>query len=224
MTDLFIMPHLGLGDGLICNGLVRKLCNTHQTVGWCCLHHNKTSFDYLWADLKNLKIVGVDTEDQGHELTRFVEERGVDTLKLGLHAEEKPDLKKWDTEFYRQAGVDPEDRWSCWKIGKIPKQISPPSKPFVFVHDDPDRKFTIDKRKLPKKIDHLVSHSVKSSNLLEWLRCLKEAREIHCIDSCFAILADLVETTGKLVMHDYARGWHPQAKPPSRFAKKWEHV
>ena len=52
-----IYHHLGLGDHIICNGLVRRLINNNETFGLFVKKQNVKNVEFMFKDLKNLKMV-----------------------------------------------------------------------------------------------------------------------------------------------------------------------
>ena len=60
MDKFLIYHHLGLGDHIICNGLVREICNNSKNS--FLLPAKKQNFqtvEFMFRDLKNLTVVSV---------------------------------------------------------------------------------------------------------------------------------------------------------------------
>lgn len=209
MKAIFIQPHLGLGDAIVCNGLVRVLARCYDELHWPALSSNLASLRAMWADLENLLVVPVkddaESSKHGKSFTRGL------VLRLGVFSNE-PLETCWDRQMYRQAGVPFEERWRSFKlpVGKWEKLCDP----VAFLHDDPVRGFVIDRQQLPANACQPGRHDV----IFEVLPWLQQAPEIHVIDSAFLCLADSVSTVGRLVFHRYAR---PHGCPPT-LAKSWE--
>jgi hypothetical protein len=80
---------------------------------------------------------------------------------------------------------------------------------YVFVHEDRARGLDIDRRHLPAGVPVFDAHDplVRSDNILDYCMVMERAKELHCIDSCFALLADrLPGVTCPATCHAYARG------------------
>lgn len=194
---LFLAWHLGLGDALICNGLVRKLCELHDTVTVPSKYHNVPTVKHMFSDLDQVHVMPVngDKEMLWHAARN-------DSLRLGLHSKEGLRRVGWDRQFYEQAGVSFEERWIGFQVPSIPQEKVAVAD-YCFVHQDPTRGFTIDKRRLPQ-LPRVEPH--RTPTLFGWMDALANAQEIHCIDSCFAILADSIPCKAdRYVLHLYAR-------------------
>lgn len=198
---IFLCWHLGLGDALICNGLVRVLVERFGTVFVPAKHHNVASVSFMFSDLPQVKVVAVENEK---EMMMLSQNRK--SVRLGLHSREGLRRNNWDKQFYEQAGMDFEYRWSRFRFPEPKDPIIPEttSGKWCFVHDDPLRGFGIDFQKLP--VDADLVRPKPSGTIFDWAPALTKAFEIHCIDSCFAILADSIPCRAEhYVLHLYAR-------------------
>lgn len=198
--------HLGLGDAILCNGLVRELCKQHKHITLPCWPHNQASIEAMFSDLP-VAVVPIKSGQENH-LNPI--DFDLIEVELGLGHYGKGKLFRswragWDRVFYEQAGIDHECRWSSFALPfEIP--LNPP-KIDRFVHDDPGRGYTI------------KMHGVrpaKEASIFDQLPLLAGASEIHCISSCFAILAEHLELSGRLFLHHYAR-----KEPLPTLRKSW---
>jgi hypothetical protein len=53
----YIYHHLGLGDHIICNGLVRSLINPNEEYKMFVKSHNLDSVSFMYRDLNNLSLL-----------------------------------------------------------------------------------------------------------------------------------------------------------------------
>ena len=58
----YIYHHLGLGDHIIVNGLIRKLIKDDGLYFLFCKKHNVDSVEFMFKDLTNLKIISVNND------------------------------------------------------------------------------------------------------------------------------------------------------------------
>lgn len=65
MRQMFF-GHLGLGDHLICNGLICHLAQ-HDQITVLAKHHNVAYCKHMWSDLPNVTVDGV-ADDKEAEL------------------------------------------------------------------------------------------------------------------------------------------------------------
>lgn len=202
MKRLLLNGHTGLGDHLLCNGLVRVLVERGNQVIIPCKQHNEMSVAAMFADLYPRVITESHAEDG-----RPADE----VLNLGYYAAEHEtdtfDESRFDAEFYRQAGVPFLAKWEKFETPTIAGGLR--SKRFV--HDDPSRGFIIN-------LEGTRPDATKPSPITDYVEMLILAEEIHCINSSFAILADLINAPGKKFLHKYAR---PDGGALPIFGRAW---
>lgn len=58
----YIHHHLGLGDHIICNGMVRYFYKKYKKILLFCYTHNYENVNYMYRDLYNLDIINFDSE------------------------------------------------------------------------------------------------------------------------------------------------------------------
>lgn len=216
MNDLLLRGHLGLGDAIICNALVRHLAEKHF-VCVLCKHHNMSSVAFMFRDLVNVELFGVagdDNDKEADEVTAHAEQQGYPVLRLGFTGAKPFDIQKWDQEFYRQASVPFSDCWNKFKVARQPsKEIQKfdMNRDYVFIHEDKDRGCIINEKYLPRKRTRGISrvYAVRgiTDNIFDWWGVVENAKEIHVMESSFAILIDhLPEVKAKRIcVHEYCR-------------------
>lgn len=205
MKDLFIMLPLGLGDSLICNGLIREKAKEYETVYVPCWTHNLPSVKFMLSD------TNVIVQEVGSPNEIFIQQvqheasGNVEILKLGTYnGQSHREPESFDQAIYRQAQVDFSRRWDGFKLPVVKKPLTTPQTPFALVCDSVERGFNIEGARLPKDIS--LIRPWKAHSIFEFTPLISEASEIHCINSAFAILIDSVPTPkAKLFMHRYAR-------------------
>jgi len=248
MKETVFLGHLGLGDHLVCNALVRELAKDSKIIVLA-KEHNVESCRFMWRDNPKIEVFGVadsPNDAQIREACFMLEGHGVKTLRLGCHRKEPFDVNKWDREFYRQAGVDFKLCWDNFKVdqqpsrelvlirkGKAVEAAFPPQAPwvgrYIFVHDDAARGHHINPARLPKgnqapkivRATPIASIPGVPANIFDWWGIIAGAEEIHCMESSFAILVDhLPELKAKRrVLHKYCR----KSIPPT-YATTWERI
>lgn len=216
-SKLFLSQHLGIGDHLVTNAIVRGYATDYSEVVVPCKHHNLKTVKFMFRDLPHVKVVPVDGDDMMLTLSQGYAVKGHDILGLGSFGNCYDHAKgDWDRQMYNQAGMVFEKRWTDFFVKRDPKSEIPARPGLTFLHQDVKRGFVVDKRRLPSDCD--VIQPFPTETIFNWWSVLEEADEIHCIDSSFAILVDSIPTRAKrLVLHLYAR---PGARPPT-YKKPW---
>lgn len=205
---MVVLSHLGCGDHLLCNGLIRELSKTHDELILPVWGHNAVSVAWMYSDLSNVTVRPVISSD---ELSQF---NAHDTLRLGCYDSDDYDERHFDMEFYRHAHLPFNLRWDGFAFPQSHNLVRWPT-PFAFCHDDRCRGFGIPDERLPESLP--TYRPSGSQNLFDYVWMLEQAEEIHVINSCFLILADsLPFITDRLYLHRYPR---PTDYPTLR--KKW---
>lgn len=224
MSVLVLRSHLGLGDHIICNGLVRTLLEgEYDQVIMPVKSRNVSSVIAMFEDLPgSVSVVSVKDDEQADEYCSQVTQWPACKLKylgLGCFSLDKPfDGRIWDREFYTHAGIPFESRWSKFFHAGLLTPAVPPSEPFIFLHEDVSRGARIDRSHIRSGIKTLEPSGNKGLPIGHYIPLLHEAEEIHCMESCFANLADSIPTkANRLVIHAYAR----DSVPPT-YRKNWE--
>jgi hypothetical protein len=205
---------------LLTNGLVRHIAPSWDHLVIPVKQHNFASCKFMWSDLPNVcPVPRKDTEECIH-LADSAEAIGCTVLRNGMHSRNNDfNIEKWDQSFYEQAGVPFNESWDGWKVPECKTCIEPFSEPYAFVHDDPERNCFMNMKAIPHGL-RLIRNSVfANKHIFEWTEVLRNAQEIHTMESCFAILVDRLDgiKAKRLVIHAYMRN----SRPPV-YRKNWE--
>lgn len=222
--DFFIYHHLGLGDHIILNGFVRNVSKNHKKIYLFVKEQNYHSVAFMYRDLGNIAFIIVKNDDDA--ISYINEKRIKNIIKIGF---EKLDTKAclFDEAFYNQCGLEFSCRWSNFYIQrdinrekKIFEKYFIKEKEYVFIHDDKDRGYEINK-------DYLNSKNLKiitplrgiTNNIFDYCYILENAYEIHCMDSSFKLLTDSLNPySKKLYYHIYVRGRDNNHKSSSKLS------
>lgn len=201
-----LLNHLGLGDHLVCQGLVRALVRQDGPLTIPCWRHNLPTLRHMFEDLPEIKFLVVSTEE---EMLKAAE--GRDVFKLGKYSSLPFESRFWDRDFYHQAGVDFSQRYDGFKI---PASVKDGNRLIVnhdycFLHEDQERGFLAN-RFAPAQMPTLIPTGFES--IFDYVPFIRGAKEVHCIDSCFVALIDSLPACNSqhLFLHKYAR----QSVPP----------
>ena len=170
-----------------------------------CKNDNFDSVSFMYSDLKNFEIVKVKNDK---EVNKYLKKQNDFNLqKIGF---ELRDLKNkyFDQDFYNIVGIDFEKRWEDFKVFRDYKrernlfnhlEIKPLE--YVFLHDDSERKFIINEKYITNKKIKIIKPFI-TKTIFDWCTVLENAKEIHCIDSSFRLLADSLKlNTDQLFFH-----------------------
>lgn len=213
--ELFLMPHLGLGDAIILCGMIRTLAQGVDRLVFPSKRANLPSIRWMVGDVPNVEVLEVAGDDDAVARSKVFDG---EKIYLGIFNDGFREGERYDEAFYRHAGVDYANKQSAFKI---PERNLPITSPLVdiFLADDPARGYRIDRSKVRcGKI--LTPHFTET--IFDWKPWILKAREIHCIDSAFLCWIDLMPETGQpLHWHKYARR-NPNPSHHPKLIRPWK--
>ena len=243
MADAYFLPHLGLGDHIICNGLLRKLRKKFDTIYMPVKQHNTHSVRDLFRDDPGIEIIPVkgdaDAKNKQSLFAPHVDEIiGVGNFGQGF----LQNCQSFDESFYLQCGIAFKERWASFfykrdleKEEELYHELASDD-PYIFVHDDLQRDYIIEAKHFPADIPvirplHRFGED-SLSTLFHYGKIIEGATEIHCIDSSFACYIEHLNTkkVKKMVLHRYIKQQkelqttnknHPFFP---QYKKKWEII
>lgn len=210
----YIYHHLGLGDHLICNGLVREITkNKNNEFNLFCYKHNRASVEFMYKDLNNLKIIEISSVS---EVENFFKKNNInsdDIYMSGVLNEVSwsPNSKSFEESFYKQNGLEISYKWNLFKVDRdltresILKQklgITDDSD-YIFIHDD--ERFKIDEEYIKSNLKKIRPTIGLTDNIFDYCSVLENAKEIHLIESSFCFMVDLLKLNNYVFVHRYAR-------------------
>jgi len=195
MGIMYIYHHLGLGDHIICNGLVRSIINKNKKYKMFVKPHNLTSVSFMFRDLKNLSfIVGDDSFVRDFIIQNKLTTNDLIIAGFNRH----PNSKEFDDSFYLQNNLPFNYRWDKFYVKrdlerekKLFDNYNVKEKEYVFIHDDHDRDIKIDESRIINKNLQIVKPNKNlTDNIFDYCYLLENSAEIHFIDSSFRLLYD----------------------------------
>lgn len=210
----FIYHHLGLGDHLICNGLVRELSRDKSNQYYLfCFSHNKISVEFMFRDLDNLKVI---TFDSDSEILKFIIDNGIsdnDIYVAGVqyNSEWVNGATSFEESFYLQNNLNLNSKWNSFNIKRDPEREAKlkdllnisDNCDFIFVHDD--ERFVIDNSKIDSKLKKIRVDRSITNNIFDYCSIIEQAKEAHVIESSFCFIIDLLNLNKNTYVHRYSR-------------------
>jgi hypothetical protein len=208
VDELVILHHLGLGDHFICMGLVLELAERHarRAVHLPVVEANLATVRTLYSSQPRVRLLPVRAASAERETYRFARAHGLRVARIGFGVH---DLVHWDRSFYAQADVDFEASWSRFAPGDFEDEAQAlmrhvaPARPYQLVHDQGSiGRFELT---LPPGANRIRLQPVPSpAGLFAWAAVIREAGQIHCIDSSVVHLVDrMAPVPGQeLFLHD----------------------
>jgi hypothetical protein len=203
-NEIYIYHHLGLGDHLICNAIVRKYANMYDTVFLFVKPHNLNSVKFMYNDLNNVQFI---SGDDNFVNNYIISNNITNLIKIGF-----VDLgqnKYFDETFYKLANYDFSNRWLNFKVNRSKEKekelfdkFKIKENEYVFLHDDSSRGYVINQSYIENKELPIIT-PVKglTDNIFDYCYLLENAKELHCIDSSFRLLADSINIKSDILYY-----------------------
>ena len=209
-NKVLIHHHLGLGDTIICNGLVNYLSNEKGIE--CFLpvkRHYLNMVQFLYKNNHRVKLFGIDNETRDNDIENFAETNNLQILKIGF---EKVKKNNFNTYFYKQLNIPyeysfryfnlPEDNEKYAQLEKhLFEFFGINSSNFILVHNESSyEKYEL---KIESKLDQIVINKESDlfNNLFLYKDLIRKAKEIHCINGSFLHLVERVDSNAQLFYH-----------------------
>ena len=222
MKDAVVLHHhLGLGDHIICNGLVNQL-SLNKKVYLICKLQNYKNIKYLYKNNQNVLVIPLTKK-----MTRSIksEKKFSKFLSLFLFTKikyigfQQKEGDYFDVLFYKQANIDFKHRYESFYVpNDSENMITAPNSSFRLIH----KESSLGNYDLEIESDDLINIFVSKDlgrNLFSYIELIKNAHEVHCIDSSFIHLVDSLKLSNTLYFHNVRKD-----KYRFKFNNKWRIV
>jgi hypothetical protein len=216
MLDIYLYHHLGLGDHVICNGLVRNFAEKYDRVFVFCKEKYIKNIEFMYRD--NDKIIPISVIDDW-EIPNYINNNNIHekVLKIGhelIHDYMVNKNTPFDKAFYELVDLDFQLRFDKFYIERdfdkekeLFDKLNPNNEPYIFVHDDVSRGFEIDLNKV--KSDIKIIKNDNDNLIFEYLSIFENAKEIHVMESSINSLINSYKLNNvKLFKHSYVRDYN----------------
>ncbi len=235
MSNILLYHHLGLGDHIICHGIVREYCKKYEKVAIFSKPRNYPSVSFMYRDIKNLTIIKRDDTSARRFIFfntfKFSKFKYDHVVSIGFQHIDRHSGIPFEKQFYKITDVNFAKKWDNFFVKRnlarenaFFKQTSLP-KNYAFVHEDRDRNFLIDRKKIGKDCAIFTPDKKSTDNIFDYCTIIERAKEIHVIDSSFMFLIDCFNYENpnqKLYVHRYARDNEPWLLPILK--KNWNII
>jgi hypothetical protein len=230
MSSILLHQPLGLGDHVVCNGLIREYCKKYDRVGLFCFPFYRDSVSFMFRDVPNLYL---ETTRSHKETKRFLLRNALhltarhydESKMIGAYSQETG--VQYQQQFYKMAGLPFSTMYDKFVVERdrereqaLYTKISPPER-YLFVHDD--ERFPIDPARISSSLPIIRANMKVTDTIFDYGTVIERASEIHVIDSVFMFIVDFLfpaRPDQKLFVHRYNRSNSPWNLPVLQ--KKWE--
>ena len=196
IRSALVHHHIGLGDHIICNGLVREIL--------------KVGFDFLYLPVKkqNFETVKKMYSDET-DIVCLPVLNDADVLELSQIRSSKlyrvgfeKVRSDWDVSFYDSIEIPFQKRWDSFKANRDQDKESNllqllninKEEDFILIHESGSA------GTFPISISDSNTRIIKvepiTNCMIDWCWVIEQAKEVHCIDSSFIHLAQSIRSDG----------------------------
>ena len=209
-NSIILMTHLGLGDQIILNGLINYISANYEKIILPVQKSNLKTIQFLYSENSTVEVVEYPKDQELDFIEELSHSSGIDVLQIGF---QKVGKKPFNLAFYNQLKLPYKYSYTHFYYPEnkdleldlkdhLINYYSTDSNEIILVHNESSKGvFNLDKVKLNKPI-YITKESDKYGNLFYYSQIIKEAKEIHCLDSSFAHLVERTDTKAKLYFHD----------------------
>ena len=209
----YIYHHLGLGDHIMCNGIVRHFKEIHNNVTVFCKPHYFTNVEYMYRDDKDITVLPIGEDS---DVVNYIRNNNLhnDLIMVGFGLPGNSNGETFDEGFYHTVNLPFEYRFSKFKFDRndikeleIYNELNPNDEPYIYVHDDKDRGFLIDRSKINS--DLKIIENDKRFLMFDMLKIIENATEVHSMQTG---MKDLINSfkfdKPKFYLHWYVRTYN----------------
>lgn len=221
----YIYHHLGLGDSIVCNGLVRHFCEKLGSASIFAKNHNYETLKFMYRDNSNIEVICINGSDlQVHQYLNSIQEK-YNIILVGFDSLfNNPNNKTFDVLFYENSNVNFNARWDYFKIERdLEKEktffdtFDVKEKEYVFIHDD--ERYKIDLSKIRNDLKIIKPNISLTNNMFDYCYLIENAKEVHTIESSFQFMIDSMSLNEENYAHRYPRPLTEIEKPVYKTVK-----
>ena len=219
---IYLYHHLGLGDHIICNGLVRTLAE-NMNVKLLCKSSNYNNVFSMYKDQETIDVVPVSSDEEAATIcSKNTCLRSGSAVGGRIYSD-----AHWDEGFYKDLDIPFDNSWTkfyCYrdeeKEGLAFNELTE-NKKYIFVHSTDSKQIDrVDWTKI--RTDYKIVKPHKDHSLLDHCKIIEQAEEIHCINSAFIHLVDRLNINTKKLF--YHRNFKPNMHSTFTLQKNWKII
>ena len=112
-SSVILYHHLGLGDHLMCHGIVREYANAYDKVITFAKPHNYESVCFMYRDLLNLEVVKANDSEARKYINKNPQ---VFVQYIGFGGLDYASDQSLDQQFYNMADLSLDYKYSSFKM------------------------------------------------------------------------------------------------------------
>jgi hypothetical protein len=209
---LFLKQHLGLGDNIVHNGMIRKICEDYNgyLINVPSKPNNYNNVKFMYRDNPNIHVVMVNNDlDMNNHIMNYKYDKIITSFLIDQNTFSYS--KYYDDAFYLLAGYDPKIKRTHFFIERdydeedrvynelvLEKNITD----YIFIHEKKEEGILIDREKLNTKLP--IVYADKKYKTFSLLKVIEKAKECHIISSSFLSLMMCYDINKNVYAHMYS--------------------
>ena len=206
-NQLILIHHQGLGDAIVCNGMVNNLSTKFDKLFLAINERYVDQINFLYSENSKIEIFPI-SQDNDKNLINFSKSNNAKILKVGFENRKKG---PFNIQFYKQLKLNyktsfqdfflPDDDKKSNLLESHLFQYYKIKNDFILVHSETDKinyKIKLNSNIRPIYVE---KESDLFGNIFLYANLIKKAVEIHCVDSSFIHLVERIDTSAKLHYH-----------------------
>lgn len=216
MKDLYVYHHIGMGDTILCNGLIRHFAESYGRVFLFCRNKYAPNIKYMYRDNPNIKLLPMPSDDEMKDYMRIFPNN---EYKIVGHTPDyfrRLDVDKeftFEEGFYKVSGVPFEYKWSKFYFERDLKKeeeafqsLGLEKGSYILMHDQQETGRFLKEEYLNQDLKRIRTADLMEVNIFHFFKIMENAAEVHLHNSSFANLVDTMELPfDNLFYHRYAR-------------------
>jgi len=217
MKSIYIYHHLGMGDMILCNGLVRTLTAQYDKVYLFVLPMYLNNGNFMYRDNPKIKLIPMTKP----LILSFISYNPQNTYKIVGNTKEwfnrfdTGEFGKFDRGFYIDAGIPHEYKWDKFHVDRdllFEKNAFynilglTDNDKFIFVHDDILRNRFMDSKYFAQDTKIIKPCDFPNLSIFDFIYTIEMACEVHVHNSAFSCLIDTMQLRNdNIFYHEYTR-------------------
>ena len=201
--NIIIHHHSGLGDAVICNGIVNYLSRRFDKVYLAAYAKIYDHLDYLYSDNESVELL------QYQNAADLYKTKTMPILRIGF----EKNRKNFNVSFYEQLGLDYQVSFDNFYIPSDEAREKELQAHLVNEYSIKGDFSLIHQVSSYGKVNLNIKSSIEKifveketdifKNIFLYKKVIENAKEIHCIDSSFLHLVERIPTNATLYFHNY---------------------
>ena len=230
MDEIVFSHGWGLGDAFIHNGIVNTYSNFFEQIHLACHIENLPTLECLYKDNHKVKLFKCNDPvySMGEHMRQYAKENNITQIfnrSMNRNDYYRPTMEK---DFYSYYNLDFSLRYLQFKLPQnIPNQEKLynqliKQKPYCLINQWCSE----------GKINYSVNNNLSqvylepghTNNMLEYMKIIREADEIHCIDTSWYHLIESINIKANLFFHPLRHNAYKNKDMLINISDKWNLV